>query len=676
MKFIELRKNLLQEAQSSPNLLSDLAGLESYIAESYNNRSFIELIQNADDAGATKFKIIEKDDFLYVANNGRIFNENDLESLCRSASSNKVRGETIGYRGIGFKSVVGYAKEIHILSGEFEITFSKEHTKNEIPNATRVPLIRIPHEINTNIKEQTKSIVSKLFNEQFTTIFIFSGITAQQVRLEFDTFDTTSLMFLKNICESEFSTSEIKKTKILKERVSDIQLKMTIKSEEFYSEWMLYSLNNCTIAYSVKNDRIQKLPENKSIVYAFLPTENLNGLGVLINGDFSTDPSRKHIIYDNRTVGTINFFSELILRIIEEHLSDYNLENYDIVNALIPYADPRMLQFKKTSFDKFLIEGMKEIKSAKLKNLKICPTWFNINDYSNLKQDKNIFTINGNFLSIDGFISFAKYNGAKEDNIHDILKIIDTSLLSIVGCAQLIVQIFKSLISGVLKVDSSILNHKLFISDNKKYSLRYLKDNEIKIDEDFILLIIEYGLTEFEIKAVFKQLISKEFSDNLFPPKGHDIINSITNNTTSINDYFSNKTNELIVPSSSRIPRWRSAEEITLEVLNQNGFKLEDVSKQNIGYDLSGIDPNGIPIQIEVKSINYLGQQFRITNNEIAIAQDKQETYIIAIVRILNDSVEIALISNPVKNLKLNRQCVQWIWECSEYEYKPIIFHL
>ncbi len=68
MYFETIRQDLLEEAKSSPNLLSDLAGLETYIAESYNNRSFIELLQNADDATSTKFKIIKENDFLYVAN--------------------------------------------------------------------------------------------------------------------------------------------------------------------------------------------------------------------------------------------------------------------------------------------------------------------------------------------------------------------------------------------------------------------------------------------------------------------------------------------------------------------------------------------------------------------------------------------------------------------------------
>ena len=51
----QVKKSLLVEANQSPNLLADLAGLETYIAESYDARSFIELMQNADDAGANRF---------------------------------------------------------------------------------------------------------------------------------------------------------------------------------------------------------------------------------------------------------------------------------------------------------------------------------------------------------------------------------------------------------------------------------------------------------------------------------------------------------------------------------------------------------------------------------------------------------------------------------------------
>ncbi len=69
----EVRCSLLEEARRSPSLLSDLAGLEQYVAESYDARSFVELLQNADDAGVSRFVIRRAGDFLLVANDGRPF---------------------------------------------------------------------------------------------------------------------------------------------------------------------------------------------------------------------------------------------------------------------------------------------------------------------------------------------------------------------------------------------------------------------------------------------------------------------------------------------------------------------------------------------------------------------------------------------------------------------------
>ena len=119
-----LRTEFIQEATSAPKLFKDLAKVEHYIAESYKTRSFIELIQNADDAQSTVFGVHGFNGGLIVANNGRPFTFDDVEALCRSGSSNKSRGNnTIGYRGIGFKSVVNLASRIYVFSGDFAFYF-------------------------------------------------------------------------------------------------------------------------------------------------------------------------------------------------------------------------------------------------------------------------------------------------------------------------------------------------------------------------------------------------------------------------------------------------------------------------------------------------------------------------------------------------------------------------
>ena len=61
MEIVEkIHDIFLEEAKKSPILMSDLASMERYISESYTGRSLIELLQNADDACASKLIIMEE----------------------------------------------------------------------------------------------------------------------------------------------------------------------------------------------------------------------------------------------------------------------------------------------------------------------------------------------------------------------------------------------------------------------------------------------------------------------------------------------------------------------------------------------------------------------------------------------------------------------------------------
>ena len=52
-----ISESFMQEALSSPRMLEDLAAMEKYMSESYDGRTFVELLQNADDAGASRIKV-------------------------------------------------------------------------------------------------------------------------------------------------------------------------------------------------------------------------------------------------------------------------------------------------------------------------------------------------------------------------------------------------------------------------------------------------------------------------------------------------------------------------------------------------------------------------------------------------------------------------------------------
>ena len=671
----KLRESLITEAKSSHMLLSDLAGLEAYVSESYNSRSFIELLQNADDANATKFYVKRSGDYLFVANNGRPFNIKDLESLCRSASSNKVRGTTIGYRGIGFKSVVSFAKEIHLISGNFEITFSKELSKQIIPQANKVPLIRIPHELDKSIKNELSDEIKRIQDEEFETIFIFSGVLANQIDEEYTSFASTTLLFLHNIQVIKIDLSKKVTANIAEIDKNEKGRFLRVSTTDAISNWFVCTDSNCSIAFFMNNDKVSRLSKSDAIIHAFLPTEDSCGLGVVVNGDFSTDPSRRHLIMDETTIKVISKLANLYASLLK-----YALANNDkgAVDALMPYFDLKLIQLMKQSFEKEFAKNIKDAFGKELSNIKLAPSWLNAEDFAKIMEVSNLPYIAPECSDVLGLSDFLKYLGNKPELVESLIKKVGQADISVLGYAQIV----------AAGIKEALMNHKilslpttdLVISDGRLCSLKDINDNEEKIDESYLQLLADNGISENDISLFFKKVgLSKinevQFSDEDF--YGNDDEDKESYNPPSVSQWFNDADiSSKQVANNEGVQKWRSAEENTLAALNANGFRLKDVSKQNLGFDLEGSDPNGKNIYIEVKSIDYVGQKFRMTNNEFAAAQYKPENYYLALVFQNKDSFEISLIKDPVNRLNLTRQVVQWVWECTDYEYKPMKFKL
>lgn len=85
------------------------------ISSDYGSRFLIELIQNAYDAhppdrtdGRIKILLVREEnegELLYIANQGHGFLWGDVESLCSVGTSNKPIGQSVGNKGLGFRSV-------------------------------------------------------------------------------------------------------------------------------------------------------------------------------------------------------------------------------------------------------------------------------------------------------------------------------------------------------------------------------------------------------------------------------------------------------------------------------------------------------------------------------------------------------------------------------------------
>lgn len=103
----------------------------------YNGRQLLEMLQNADDAGATgqarprrtvDVLIMLTDQGLCFANTGQPFTTDGVESLLLTDRSPKrrERHRYIGNRGLGFRSVLNWSETPFVISGDLRLGFSRE----------------------------------------------------------------------------------------------------------------------------------------------------------------------------------------------------------------------------------------------------------------------------------------------------------------------------------------------------------------------------------------------------------------------------------------------------------------------------------------------------------------------------------------------------------------------
>lgn len=670
----EVRRPLLEEARRSPTLLSDLAGLEQYIAESYDARSFVELLQNADDAGAARFAIQRVGDSLLVANDGRPFTRTDFESLCRSAASSKERGTSMGYRGIGFKSVVGFAQTAHIFSGELEVTFSRERTAGEIPEATRVPLIRVPHPVDTSQRRQISAALNRMAQEGFRTTFAFTDLLASGIEAEFAAFDPTSLLFLRNIRQVELRSNVEEVITARREAVNAQMRSIRLASSSGTSLWEVVERDEVALAFS-KDEKIVRLKESEAVVHAFLPTHEKTGLPIKVNGDISTDPSRTRVVLDDRTASGIERIARLIVDVVAESLGEgerYSSRTHTIA-ALVPLSDPRTVSFQRRSFRTDLVAAIQRSTEDRFKNLRYCPSWLNAVDFEKLAEASEIRAVSRDFENVEGVSGFLRFLGAKEATLEDLSPGLAVSKPSTPGAAEVVSHITK--LHTTKQIAPIEVEAKWYIwpVDENPLTLDEAKDSAKPLDRSFIDMVSEKAGVSTELRRLVSKVADAPTVAKMIPDTPQEAAPQPTEVDSTESQRYSDSS---AIPQQLSLKRWRSAEQQVLALLDLKGWSVQDVSRQNVGYDIEGLTPEGNEVFIEVKAIDNPGQAFTLTSNEEAVARQKGSAYRLAIARQSGADLEVAFIEDPANQLQLTRQCRQWVWECSSYEFTPERFLL
>ena len=657
MNYInELSNQFLQEAISSPILFNDLANMEKYISESYQMRSIIELLQNADDANSTKFKIFLDGTTLYVGNDGRDFDYNDLVSICRSgASTKKDRDIYIGYRGIGFKSVVNFSENIHVISKDVTFSFSKKLTVNLLYKHGingDVPLIRVPHEFEKN--NEFDSIISQFKSDGYTVIFIFEDINIDVITQEIQNYTPNTLLFLKNVNTVNITTSEYEHTYTATRKIETDYSLIDIASNSIYTSWVVLHFNESNVHEAIaflKDDLTSSDKTESFLVYSFLPTKVETGFKFIINGSFSTDPSRTQVILDSQTTKSLNKVIQLIIENVKRTIEKPTVHSVTLLNLIANLTIDPLAKFK-TSFnfkDTFITTLLKELNKLKInlngnlinvKDIYLQPEWLNIKDYEKVCKLLNYLFIDNKIYKQAPHLKALL--GSLEINNIDVVSLINRNFpfdsLSSKGNLEIIKQYIK-------QTRFNLTTEK--INDFKKSNLfNLLEDTAFR--DSLNTIIDENDVLWFLTKLGFNT------EKNIKKTKSIDF-NLTTQNKTRI--------------FSSKFSKWRSVE-INVQSYFENlddVTSVIDVSKSNLGYDLEVYRADKVEF-VEVKSVNQLGDSFSLTNNEYGVANEKKDAYLLAIVKQTDTYLELCIIQNPLETIQLNRRVTRWEWICDEYQ--------
>lgn len=150
--------------------------------EEYRGRQLLELLQNADDASVTDKEhsvlISFFDNTLIVANNGEAFSKAGILSLMYANLSPKFKQQNkIGHKGLGFRSLLSWAKSIYIKSEGLSMKFSRESAKTFLNSIL-------------NQKNELRERLKELSNEEYPIATLLAPEWVDNIGEEYSEYDT------------------------------------------------------------------------------------------------------------------------------------------------------------------------------------------------------------------------------------------------------------------------------------------------------------------------------------------------------------------------------------------------------------------------------------------------------------------------------------------------------
>ena len=314
----------------------------SFLGRLYTDRThfIFELLQNAEDAGASKvlFQLLEGK--LEVFHDGRLFDEKDVRGICGVGEGTKVEDLTqIGKFGIGFKSVYAYTRTPEIHSGDESF---------RIENYVR------PY-----------AIEKRNMDDSWTTLFVFPfnkeevepATACREISTRLRKLNARTLLFLRKIKEIEYKLPDGMSGVYLRDETArgsarEVTVIGQNNGEDESESWLLFErpvnvpepVEECPrqisveIGFRLQRNEREELEEvariKDSPLVVFFPTEKETRLGFLIQGPYKTTPARDNIPKEDDWNATLVRETACLMADVLPQLKNLGLLGVSLLEAL------------------------------------------------------------------------------------------------------------------------------------------------------------------------------------------------------------------------------------------------------------------------------------------------------------------------------------------------------
>ena len=379
------------------------------IINQYSDRThFIyEILQNAEDAGATYIKFHLEKERLVILHNGRPFNEKDIEGVCGIANGTKEDGTRIGHFGIGFKSVYCYTEQPEIYSGEYCFVIKNQlfpceiEKKLDLTNDQTCMILPFDKDevpVHIAYQEIKDALIKKINAQSIVMLNNISNIEIaidghpEQIIIDKAKYSIGKGSYAENVFSLSLHTT-IMNHLTNKERISDGDYLFFTDAEK----------EATAIIFKVEGRELKPIKNSK--IYAFFPTAKEAHQNFYIHAPFDTTPARDNFKegaeYGKHNIELIKAIGELIWFAFRWMKDNHYLSaaGMNMVFPIYEYEEDDILyDIYRNSIDIIREEAILPTSSGKFKRINeiAVPLWgiivdtFDEDDLRYLKHDRKI----------------------------------------------------------------------------------------------------------------------------------------------------------------------------------------------------------------------------------------------------------------------------------------------